>query len=490
MNDSRPPLLPLILAEVPPGLRIALAQEGVPVRPWRPGAPDGRFVLFDGRKTRCPRLGAGQVAVDVDRLRDGPGPDPMEALSDQRSQRHQWHVAGLDLVEEIARVDRRAVRRRLLGTLRARIEQAGGIWLCVAPYPFPYRSAFNFRFDYDQYDPSDFDAMLRAISGWESATSHFVNGAAYQGAGEALARLRGLDVGSHGFRHHTYRTEDENLHNVRRGIETLAAAGLAPRGFVAPHGRFNRQLLSALESLGVPYSSEFGLAYDELPFYPEGSEVLQVPVHPVSLGLFLDAVLRQRQPAPGENAVSVEAAVDAASHYFARVARARYLAGEPVFFYGHPTGRLGRYPRLLRGVFETVSDLSGIWRTTLSEMRAWWRARAKVRLTVRHIGERYVVIVHHKPPGCRVAIEYWRGGHAALIPLDGSRVRLSPGALAFERRAAVSGGFRPVRVDRPEGLRSRVRRMLDWERETPVEEIGAGTWRNWAKRTLRQWWKP
>jgi hypothetical protein len=48
----------------------------------------------------------------------------------------------------------------------------------------------------------------------------------------------------------------------------------------------------------------------------------------------------------------------------------------------------------------------------------------------------------------------------------------------------------PVKIDNPEGLRGHVRRLLDWERVTPVDEIPAGTLRNWAKRTLRRWWKP
>ena len=56
---------------------------------------------------------------------------------------------------------------------------------------------------------------------------------------EAWPRLRGLDVGSHGYWHHTYRTEEENFRNIRRGIEILRAAGIEPRGFAAPHGRFN-----------------------------------------------------------------------------------------------------------------------------------------------------------------------------------------------------------------------------------------------------------
>ena len=38
--------------------------------------------------------------------------------------------------------------------------------------------------------------------------------------------------------------------------------------------------------------------------------------------------------------------------------------GEPVFLYGHPTGRLGRYPEVLRAVFETVDGFGAVWKTT------------------------------------------------------------------------------------------------------------------------------
>ena len=161
-------------------------------------------------------------------LRGRSGRDPFEELLDERSQRHRWRIDGLTVTEEIARVDRRAVRQEIIGPLRQMIEDAGGIWLCVSAYPFPYRSALNFRIDYDQYDREDFDTTLEAIAGNEHATSHFVNAAAYLPHDDALARLAGLDVGSHGYRHHTYRTEAENLTNVGRGIETLRALGLDP----------------------------------------------------------------------------------------------------------------------------------------------------------------------------------------------------------------------------------------------------------------------
>ncbi len=487
MTDHALPLLPLVLHDVPRGLRQALAQEGIPFRPARPGAPQGRFLLFDGRSSPSLAVPAGQTAIDVAPLRQGHREDPFEALVDHRSARFQWQIAGLTLSEEIARVDKRAVRRKLLEGLRALVEQHGGVWLRVAPFPFPYRSAFNFRIDYDDYEAGDFGATLAAIAGHEGATSHFVVGSAFQGAEEALARLAGLDVGSHGYWHHTYRAEDENLQNIRRGVDVLAAAGLTPCGFAAPHGRFNRGLLAALETLGIPYSSEFALAYDELPFHPDGSEVLQVPIHPVCLGLFLDALGRECRDRTGRFPELAGAAVDGAVEYFRDLVETRYRAGEPALVYGHPTGRLGRYPRLLHGVFEAADSLGGLWQTTLSELHRWWLVRSKVHLTVTQQGDAFAVTTHRKPAGFRVGIEYWRGQHVALLPLDRPKIDFAPGALAFERRAPAPD-FRPVRIDRPEGLRSRLRRFLDWEKVTPVDEIPADTLRNWAKRTLRQFW--
>jgi peptidoglycan/xylan/chitin deacetylase (PgdA/CDA1 family) len=475
------PLLPLILEDVPPGLVQALGQEGVPFLHRVSAATRGRFVLFDSRRRASPRVGPGQVAIDVDRLRDGSRPDPLEALLEERSQRHQWRIGGLTVTEEIARVDRRILRKRILGVLREAIERAGGVWLAVAAFPFPYRSALNFRIDYDQYNPQDFDATLGAIAGHEHATSHFVNAAAYLPLEDALARLRGLDVGSHGYRHHTYLGEEENLTNIRRGIETLRALGIEPSGFVAPHGRFNRGLLAAMEKSGIGHSSEFGLAYDDLPFFPRGGSVLQIPIHPVSLGIFLEAA--QREAARSRN--TIRQAVHTAVDYFRHTARGKYRAGQPVFLYGHPTRRLGSHPEVLRAVFDEAEGFAAIWKTTLSRFAAWWRARAGVRLSVVRQADQLVVTANRRPDKYALGIEFWRGRHVARMPLGRRVLRFSPSALAYENRAAEST-VRPVRIDSPEGLRGRIRRWIDWERETPTEEIGSGAWRNWAKRTLRR----
>jgi hypothetical protein len=481
MFFSRLPLLPLVLDDVPWGLRQMLAQEGIPTvsRDRRGGR--GCFLLHDSRNGSCRRPMPGQIPIDIDWLRTGFNADPFDQWGDYRTSRFQWRLNGLHPSEEICRIDKRGLRLRLMARLRRIIERRGGVWLGIAPYPFPYRCAFNLRIDYDEYDSGDFDRLQKVLEGRQDAVSHFVCGASYETHDDALARLQGLDVGSHGYRHHTYRTFEENLRNIQRGIQVLEQARLRPVGFTAPHGRFNRSLLAAMEQLEIGYSSEFAIGYDEMPFLPAGSNVLQIPVHPVCLGILLEAArMTKRQ---GD-----DLAVAAAIEHFRSVIEAKYSGGEPIFLYGHPTGRLGRYPEVVESIFKECDRRSDIWRVTMSQWAAWWRARSRVRLTVSREANSLVVELDQNPSRFRIGLEYHRGREVARLALDGARLRILPAAIPYETRSERPA-FQPVRVDRPHGLRVHVRRWIDWERETPVEEIVPTNWRNLAKRTLRSLWR-
>jgi hypothetical protein len=482
------PLLPLVLDDVPFELRELLVQEGVPFDDRSRHPLAGRFVLFDSRRGQPESVDSAQAWIDVDDLRDGSDRRLLDLLADRRSKRHEWRIDGITLCEEIAGTDRRAVRRQIVAGLRARLEPAGGIWLGLSPYPFPCRSVFNLRIDYDLYDAGDFDSLMEAIAGHEGATSHFVNGATYESVDRAWPRLRELDVGSHGYRHHTYRTVEENLRNIGRGIEVIRARGIEPRGFAAPHGRFCAELDQAMSELSISHSGEFALACDEQPFCATSRSPLQIPVHPVCLGLFLDAADAEMGPASAREARR-RAAVSAATDYYLEWIAGRHRSAEPMVLYGHPTGRLGRYPALLRAVLAKVEPMGSVWKTTQTEWAAWWNARRRFRFKVTEEQGQYLVTVLKRPSRARFGLEFWREDHVALMALDKPTVRFSPEGLAYESRRSQRN-VRPVRIDRPEGLKAHLRRAIDWERVTPLEEIGTVGWRNRVKRTLRRWMRP
>lgn len=472
------PLLPLILDRLPPGLPLALAQAGVPTVCRNSVRPTGRFVLFDSRATAAPVLEPGQLPVDIDPIRRAFREDPFVALSDVTAATHAWTIGRWELREDCARCDRRNVRERVLSQLRRMIEQAGGVWLCLAPFPFPYRSAFNFRLDYDACMAEDLSRLWPLVDRCPQAFSHYLCASTHEQNYAVLAPLQGHHVGSHGYWHHTYRSYPDNRANVSRGVESLRGAGFDPVGFVAPHGRYNAALAKVLEELHIDHSSEFAAGCDDLPFVPPGRSVLQIPVHPICLGLFCDAA---RRTVPG--IANEHEAVAAAAEYFREVAIAKYEGGEPIFLYGHPDGRIGRYPKVLEPLLEEIAGRPAIWNTTLAQFADWWRQRAAVELRVYREADAYRVSCEQLPRWA-LALDFHRKGLAARLPVDEPQLRFQPASLVYEpvpqhchvaaRRTVAGAGWKEL-----------FRQQLDWETTTPTAEIRDRTWRGWAKWALR-----
>ena len=488
MRNAAPPLLPLLLDAVPDAVATMLTQEGVPTARFQPGRSNGTFVLFDsrgshvrGRRER-PSLTSQQHAIDLDVVRrelsrHGFRSDPFAAFTTSGTCRAAWRVGEWEAIEEIAAVDRRELRERVLGVIRREVAKLGGVWLRMAPYPLPYRTVANFRFDHDEFVAGDFQRTLDAIAGHEAMTTHFVCGATHEAHPEALRQLVGLDVGSHGYRHHTYRTAAENRANIARGIESLRGCGLEPHGFAAPHGRYNAGLAAALQALEITHSSEFGLAYDELPFFPAGSETLQLPIHPFCLGITLEA-------AATDEATRARV-VNAATERFLLAAAALNDARLPIFLYGHPDGRVGRYPELLRRVLGAIESLPDVWRTTMSEFQHWWRLRGRVELEVHADGDGWLVAAERLPARYACAAEVHCGDGVATIPLGRARIRVERSALTFvARKPVILPATRrlPAVVD----VRAMIRRALDWERVTPVDEIDTRRLTGLMKKTIRR----
>lgn len=463
------PWWPPICWETPPGLELILAQDGVPIEKVRDPHPwsfrASRFVFFDGRRTSIAKLRSlltgEHRAIDVEVLRRGWSFDPFEALIDNRASYARWEIGGRQLVERVARRPKAAIRRRLLAQLRAEVARAGGHWARIAPYPYPYRAAFGFRADLDEPYPDDFERFARARKPLDDCSTHFVSTAAYGRERRVLDALRGLDVQSHGHYHVVYRDREANRRNLKRAHSILSTRGFDPEGFAAPEGRWNPGLDEVLEELGYSYSSDFHLGYDDLPFFPwrgdRFSKVLQVPVHPICEGLFLEA---------GERDPKVVA------EYFQGVLRSKIAAGEPAFLYGHPERRLGRMPEVLRAIAAEIAGVDRLWRITLGEFARWIRRRAERRWTivVKESGGLEAQFDEWDPT-YPLALEIVRGRHAAALPVNGPRLPLQFDDLAYVLRteAAEPPAPRPLRPRRV--LRAAVRAAIDWETVTPLDEL-------------------
>ena len=487
LNPPSPlPPLPLLLWEAPPGLELILAQEGVPFVRVRDPHPlalrAGRFVVFDGRKVAPARvrgmLTPGHVSVDMESLRRAEGSDPFADLVDNRAGRMAWKLGGgLEVAERVARRDKAALRRRVVARLREAIERAGGLWARLATYPFPYRSAFNFRADLDEPYPDDYARFARARRPIDDCTTHFLSTHAYGGDARVLGDLRGRDVQSHGHFHVIYRSPEANRRNVERAHATLASAGFVAEGFAAPEGRWNPGLDGALEGMGYLYSSDFHLGFDDLPFYPwlggRFSGVLQVPIHPICEGLF-----------PGTSAGDGRAA----GEHLIRAVRAKVDAGEPAFVYGHPERRLGRFPGVVRALAREVEGQDLLWRTTLTEFARWWRWRSARRWSVVPKGPgRFEVQFDEWDARYPLALEVHRGEHVASLPVTGPCQPLGLDGLAYERRPSRADLPAPRAARGPLGLRSLVRAALDWETVTPIEDLPTGSVAARLKVGLRRW---
>jgi peptidoglycan/xylan/chitin deacetylase (PgdA/CDA1 family) len=479
--------LPLLLWKTPPGLELILAQEGVAFETITDPHPfafrGGRFVLYDGRVVSPASVlglvSSGHVMIDIDMLRRGEPIDPFEALVDNKAALGSWAVGPWTLSERVARSPKAWIRRRLIARLREAVTAAGGVWIRLAPFPYPYRSAFSFRADLDESGPEDYHRFATARAPLDGCCTHFVSTEAYTHHATVLADLRQHDTQSHGHFHHVYRDPETNRVNLERAHRILLSSGFEPVAFAAPHGRWKKSLDDQLEDLGYLYSSDFQIGHDDLPFYPwkgnRFSRILQVPVHPVCEGLFLEAGVDD----PGVIA-----------DYFRRVVAAKLDAGELAVIYGHPERRLGRMPEVMSALARTIDNQPLVWRATFTELARWWRWRAERRwLVVPREDHRLEIQFHEWNTEYDFALEIHRGRFHCSVPVTGPCMSLGLAGLAYERCESSPDCDLPPTFDREAlSLKRAVRSALDWETVTPLDDIPRSSISNRLKRGLR-WWK-
>lgn len=162
------------------------------------------------------------------------------------------------------------------------------------------------------------------------------------------------EIALHCYRHSEYRTPEQYLSDIQRGITCLTQYGITPVGYAAPYGHWSEILAEALTKFPFRYSSEFSYDFDSLPSVSQASGILQLPVHPVSIGSFHR--FKSDAGIPG---------------YFEELTRLNNLKHQPLHLYHHP---LDGSMKLWENLVSLFSSDDYILMTYL-EWSDWWNRR-------------------------------------------------------------------------------------------------------------------
>lgn len=327
-----------------------------------------------------------------------------EAISDQRSKRKSFYSEGGKRFpdERVSLVSKGDLRRLVSNCLKELFHKRSLPYLHLSYYPDGHRNALIFRMDTDLSDEKDIQNLYELAIKQGIRISWFINVKQGESFLEAISQMaeKGQEIGVHGYLHRTFPDYERNLANIRKARDRMREKGLHPIGFSSPYGIWNLNLGRVLEDLEFEYSSEFGLGYDDLPYYPvmgnRLSTVLQIPVHPVSTGNLRLAHFQE----------------DEMKGYYQRVMDLKWVRGDPLFFYSHPGQGEGEvFESMVRHAKERV----GIWRTDFSSFARWWKEREKFLYSAELEGNR--LFIHSSSRNQRIFVElHSPEGKVALIP--------------------------------------------------------------------------
>ncbi len=289
--------------------------------------------------------------------------------------------------EQVSLVSKTNVRQLVVNCLRELHFLRGLPYAHLWYYPSKFEGLFAFRVDLDEWWAKDCETTLALMQkhGIRATWALFAGHVLFNHAFVKKLMEAKQEVQSHGFVHDVFETVQKNADSIARAKRKIAEAGAHTDAFIAPFGKWNSALCSALADAKVKYSSEFSLDYDDFPFFVrcEGNAkgkmrsgkdtllqnkkgVLQIPIHPMSIDRLRTRDFSSKQMA---------------NYFLAHFERLRSQQ-LPIIFYGHPTKRIGRYPEVFDAVFSEAQRHKKLWLCTMGEFAEWWKERAGIRLSL------------------------------------------------------------------------------------------------------------
>lgn len=224
-------------------------------------------------------------------------------------------------------------------------------------YPEDKKNLFSLRIDVDEIDSEEFAKYLEIFKPFSRWVTIFCCASIFSDKVYLLnnAKNIGIDIQSHGYYHHTYRDYENNYHNILKAKEFFEKNRISTFGFAAPMGRYNHNLMLALEDLGYRYSSDFSFDYLNLPHYPKlgarFSKILQIPIFPICPellcvhGFHLDKIIA----------------------YYDYVIRVLEQSNIPIIIYAHTDRRYPEVKEFLKQLLEKIKDNDKLYKCNISD---------------------------------------------------------------------------------------------------------------------------
>ena len=441
------PLLPLMTAGLPPAVSRILRQVGLPCadlsRLALSAEGTGRFVLYDSRSSD---------SLQRVRAVRRQGLKPIDFAEIDRSV-----SGGLGLLTGnesgvVRAYDEQELISIFLRELKLRLEAAGGLWLRLADFPFPYRAGLAVAID--QPEPSRW--LPAAIP-----TTCFVSPKLRDEDLKGLLLAPSVELAWKVGPGDLEPTPRKTITHWRTRLDRFSRSGWAVSGLRLSEPLAGLPRAAELLRMGFAYTSlaatpglgtslHAGLVASELPTFPleriESTPGRSEPGSWITLGAeaaragTLDAshVLSPLTPTAKRPTPAVVPSVFPEARLLTDL-RAGRLALVELAGAEADEGSLVRLRQF-------AQQIPLVWTCTLSQLARWMKRRSQARLVVWRRDGGYEVQLDGAIGGDgHLGLELWRGAHQAHLPLVTSVLPIADEGLLFQTPESSPGGWLATR---------------------------------------------
>lgn len=362
-----------------------------------------------------------------------PGGLSAAVLNNQIRRRQFSSVSRFLPTERVARCSKHTVREIIQCSLEFLFSERDLPFVSLYPFPDGEPSLFNLRIDTDFAEPEHISHLYDLCREHDISATWFVETGSVKGRLKQFAEMENQETGLHCFQHQLFGDYRESEADIKQGKSLLTKEQITATGYAAPFGEWNPHLAKAVENTGFHYSSEFGLDYDDYPFYPwlgdRFSSVLQVPVHPISSARLTNARHSEEEM----------------KSYYAAVMEINLAHRFPLFFYDHPfSANLDILNWLIKWIKENQ-----IPAVTLGAYAEWWQNRSNINWSAEYSNEVLSVRGDRKNNGIWLSVKDSQGRESVAPMSD----EISLDELNWLERALTPAAI-------PMAVRNRVNRKM------------------------------